>query len=263
MISWNDQDIVAEYQRWMESPAGSLALRAKMKLISDLMAGWPRRGRRMLDIGCATGCITEMYYHAGFDVTGFDHSTRMLQVAQERMGARAEFFLGQAEHLPFDDNQFDFVNVGSIVEFVDDPVAILAEALRVASSAVIITAYSKWSLYYLLRKHIPEEHLKNRNWLNPFALHSMLRGLAGDADIVRRSILLGPVCTWKEQGAWQWINTRLLPYGVGTLSGIQVDVCDTKISIPLKVEKYKTNHAFLNACRTNMAARNSSSTFDK
>lgn len=92
MTIWTNENIVDEYRQWVESPAGSLALQSKMRLIVDLISGWPRRGRRFLEVGCATGLMTEMFYHAGFDVTGLDCSPLMLTEAQELLGRRAEFF---------------------------------------------------------------------------------------------------------------------------------------------------------------------------
>lgn len=263
MTIWTSENIVDEYRQWVESPAGTLALQSKMKLIVDLISGWPRRGRRFLEVGCATGLMTEMFYHAGFDVTGLDCSPLMLAEARNLLGQRADFFLGKAEHLPFEDNQFDYVGVGSVLEFVDNPEAVLEEALRVASSGVVVTVYSKWSFYYLLRKRSVSVCEQRRRWLTPFSIDRMLRGLVGTGELTRRSILLGPVSTWKETPFCGWVNSRILPYGLGALSGICVDKNDTKMTIPLMARKCRTKPAIMNACRTNLAARNSTSTFDK
>ena len=260
---WDSKHVVSEYQQWTNSPAGGLALQAKIKLISDLMSGWPRRGRSILEIGCATGLLTEMFYHAGFDVTGIDSSSQMLVAARERMQGRADLHLGNAERLPFEDNQFDFVSVGSVLEHVDEPELVLSEALRVASRAVVVTVYSTWSIYYTCRDRNASTGADRRNALSPLAVNKMLRDLAGDRDVIRRSILIGPVSTWKEAPFWKWLNSRILPYGFGALSGIQIDVCDTKITIPLMAKRCGTKPAILNACRTNIAARESSSSFDK
>lgn len=263
MTIWANENIVDEYKQWIESPAGTMALQSKMKLIVDLISGWPRRGRRFLEVGCATGLMTEMFYHAGFDVTGLDCSPRMLAEARERMGRRAEFFLGRAEHLPFDDGQFDYVGIGSVLEFVDDPEAVLTEALRVASYGVIVTVYSKWSLYYLLRNRTQSGCIQHRNWMTPLELEKIFRGLVDTGALTRRSILLGPVSSWKDTPICSWINSRILPYGLGALSGICVDKNDTKTAIPLFTKKRRTKPAIINACRTNLAARNSTSSFDK
>lgn len=263
MTIWADEKLVKEYRRWAESPAGVLALRSKMKLVADLISGWPRRGRRFLEVGCATGLVTEMFYHAGFDVTGLDCSPLMLEAARDLLGCRAEFFLGRAEHLPFDDNQFDYVGVGSVLEFVDDPEAVIAEALRVASGGVIVTAYSKWSLYYLFRNWSGEVYGKRRNWLSPLTLDRMVRNQAASGVLTRRSVLLGPVSTWKDVPVYNWLNSSVVPYGVGALSGICIDNNEAGMTIPLMVKKCGAKPAIMNACRTNIAARNSSSAFDK
>ncbi|MCT4625584.1 class I SAM-dependent methyltransferase [Halodesulfovibrio sp.] len=263
MTNWTSKETVDKYTQWNESPAGIFALRAKMKLIADLISGWPRRGRRFLEVGCAAGRMTEMFYHAGFDVTGLDCSPSMLEAARELLGQRAEFFLGKAEHLPFEDRQFDYVGVGSVLEFVDDPEAVLEEALRVASRGVIVTVYSKWSLYYLSRNCSGADFADDRTWLSPFAVDRMLRNQVETGLFTRRSILLGPVCTWRDAPVCNWLNSSILPYGFGALSGVCIDKNDTKMTIPLMVKKCSAKPSILNACRTNLAARNSASTFDK
>lgn len=262
MASWDNEHVVSEYQRWADSPAGGIALQAKMKLVADLMSGWPRRGRSILEIGCATGLLTEMFYHAGFDVTGLDSSVPMVAAARERMQGRADLHLGRAEHLPFEDNQFDFVSVGSVLEHADDPELVLSEAIRVASCAVVVTVYSTWSMYYACRDR-NVVGVDKRCALSPLTVNKMLRDLACDRELVRRSILVGPVFSWKDIPVCRWINSRILPYGVGALSGIQIDVCDTKLTIPLMAKRCGAKPAILNACRTNVAARESSSSFDK
>ena len=90
---------------------------------------WPRRGHTLLDIGCGAGIFLEMLWHYGFDVTGLDTGTDLLDMARERLGNRAEFQLGRPEHLPFDDEEFDYAALLTVLEYVDNPEDVLREAI--------------------------------------------------------------------------------------------------------------------------------------
>lgn len=77
-------------------------------------------GNRALDVCCGTGDISFRLARAGAKVTGLDFSQPMLSVAEEktRLAARSNtsspprFLQGDAQHLPFHDNEFDIVTVG-------------------------------------------------------------------------------------------------------------------------------------------------------
>ncbi len=51
------------------------------------------RGKRVLDAGCGPGAYTEILLKRGAKVVGIDISTKMLHLARERVGDRAEFYL--------------------------------------------------------------------------------------------------------------------------------------------------------------------------
>lgn len=69
----------------------------------------PKKGMRVLDIGCGTGTNLRLYHEAGCDVFGIDLSPAMVQMAQMKLGERAEIRLGDASRLPYSDNSFDLV----------------------------------------------------------------------------------------------------------------------------------------------------------
>lgn len=87
---------------WYATPEGTYAITQENRLFQHLISQWPRRGHTLLDIGCGAGIFLEMLWHYGFDVTGLDTGTDLLDMARERLGNRAEFQLGRPEHLPFD-----------------------------------------------------------------------------------------------------------------------------------------------------------------
>ena len=74
---------------WYATPEGTYAIAQENRLFQHLISQWPRRGHTLLDIGCGAGIFLEMLWHYGFDVTGFDTSTELLDMARERLGNRA------------------------------------------------------------------------------------------------------------------------------------------------------------------------------
>ena len=66
------------------------------------------RGRRVLDLGCAAGALSEALADQGADVLGIDASRVMVAIAERRLGDRARF---RAADL---NAPLDFVPTGSI-----------------------------------------------------------------------------------------------------------------------------------------------------
>jgi SAM-dependent methyltransferase len=53
------------YERWFETPAGRFALEQERRLLEGVVAGWPRRCKTLLEVGCGTGIFLELLYHTG------------------------------------------------------------------------------------------------------------------------------------------------------------------------------------------------------
>jgi SAM-dependent methyltransferase len=49
------------------------------------------RGKRVLDVGCASGGLSEAFAERGARVVGIDLNPRLIERARERLGSRAEF----------------------------------------------------------------------------------------------------------------------------------------------------------------------------
>jgi SAM-dependent methyltransferase len=85
-------------------------------------------GRRVLDLGCRYGALTSKYV-VGNDVVGVDIDKEALDTAAE-LGIET-IWADAEEPLPFDDETFDVVVAGELLEHVRDPDALVAEAHRV------------------------------------------------------------------------------------------------------------------------------------
>lgn len=98
-----------------------------------------RAGESVLDIGCGTGVLTRLAADSvgpAGRVTGIDPAAKMIEVARKNAiaeGSRAEFRLGVAEALDFEDNRFDCVLSSAMLHHLppDLKIKCLSEALRV------------------------------------------------------------------------------------------------------------------------------------
>jgi SAM-dependent methyltransferase len=96
------------------------------ELIASLVGG---QGKRVLDVGCRTGALTQ-YYAAGNDVVGVDVDRDALGRARERLGIET-IWADVEEGLPLDDASFDVVVMGELLEHLADPAAAVDNVRRV------------------------------------------------------------------------------------------------------------------------------------
>lgn len=105
---------------------------------ADLLveAAGARPGRSVRDVACGTGIVARAAaarVGSGGTVVGQDRSHAMLDVAA-RLLPEAEFRLGDAAQLPFEDASFDTVLCQAALMFFPDPQAALSEMARVVTA---------------------------------------------------------------------------------------------------------------------------------
>lgn len=141
-------DVVGTYEDWYATPFGRLADRIERRLLRELLAPLAP-GASLLEIGCGTAHFARALADWGFRVVGADPTPGMLTVARERVPA----VQAAAERLPFLAGAFDGAFLVAVLDFVDDPVATLREARRVARERVAVIALASGS-YLALRRRI-------------------------------------------------------------------------------------------------------------
>ena len=228
-MTWDPE----RYEKWFDTPEGRFALDSEMRLLQSMVAGWPRRGHKLLDIGCGTGLPTETLYQIGFDVTGVDSSPEMVMAARQRFGARAQIHLCDGELTPFADNEFDYAFIWTALEFTDDPAAMLAEAARVAEKGLLIGYLNKNSLYYSMNVRGTTGTLAEGAWLNWCQVQDMVKAATGFTPTLARSVLPGPTRTWSKGGLITRLNNILYPPFVGAFAAARVDFVNMKPFNPL------------------------------
>jgi demethylmenaquinone methyltransferase/2-methoxy-6-polyprenyl-1,4-benzoquinol methylase len=102
---------------------------------------------RVLDVATGTGLVARaLVERYGCTVVGVDQSADMLSGARRalsrrpELAARIELRQGEAEQLPFADEEFDHLTFTYLLRYVDDPAATLRELARVVKPGGRIAA---------------------------------------------------------------------------------------------------------------------------
>jgi len=130
----------AKYAAYLETPEGRLRLDLALANLQDFL---PRATRSLcaLDLGCGTGAIAARLARLGLHVTLLDSSVAMLDFAEraaqeagvtERIALKHGDAAQMANLLPA--GSFDVILCHNLLEYVDDPCAVLRSAARVLRS---------------------------------------------------------------------------------------------------------------------------------
>jgi SAM-dependent methyltransferase len=119
---------------WTAGDYGRIA-RGLQQSAEDFLGGVPvGKGDALLDIACGTGQVAIPAARAGARVTGLDLAEQWIAQARERAAAEGldvQFDVGDAEALPYGDDEFDIVISLIGVMFAPRPDVATAEMLRV------------------------------------------------------------------------------------------------------------------------------------
>lgn len=90
-------------------------------------------GKRVLDIGCASGALSEAFVELGAIVVGVDLNPRLVERARERLAGRAEFHVADvAGPMPFlESESFDVAAASLVLHYLHDWGPPLRELYRV------------------------------------------------------------------------------------------------------------------------------------
>jgi SAM-dependent methyltransferase len=136
-------------------------------------------GRRVLDVGCRYGALTRSYLE-GNDVVGLDVDRLALDEAT-RLGIET-VWANAEDGLPFDDESFDVVVAGELLEHLREPSALVGDARRVLrpGGTLVGSVPNAFRLKNRLRvlggRH-PEDDPTHLHLFSPEDLLALLRGL--------------------------------------------------------------------------------------
>lgn len=98
-------------------------------IISNMISSAETKGSKLLDIGCGSGEIGKHYSDLGFQVVGVDFSDVAIDLSK-KLGLNA-MVMDVDKGLEFDDNSFDIILAGDVMEHVFDPIYVISEINRV------------------------------------------------------------------------------------------------------------------------------------
>jgi SAM-dependent methyltransferase len=116
------------------------------RLVGESFLDWldAPKGLRWLDVGCGNGAFTEELIArcAPAAVTAIDPSEDQLAYARTRAGAEvADFRVGDAQKLTFDDGSFDVAVMALVISFLPNPEKAIAEMTRVVRHGGWVATY--------------------------------------------------------------------------------------------------------------------------
>jgi S-adenosylmethionine-dependent methyltransferase len=141
------QSDAGKYAAYLETPEGRLRLDLAFANLEEFLpAQEANNPLRALDLGCGTGDAAVRLARLGFHVTLLDSSPAMLDIAQRaardaRVADKITLEHSDAARAPslFPGGRFDLILCHHLLEYVDDPEAVLRSAARVmrGSSAIL------------------------------------------------------------------------------------------------------------------------------
>ncbi len=168
---------------------------------ADVLRGLSLPGKRVLDVGCGGGFLSEEFARDGYEVVGVDPATNSVEAARKHAREQnlgIDYRVGQGESLPFHEGSFDIVACCDVLEHVDDVENVIGEASRVLirngvflfdtvnrtfkSKLVLIKVWQDWGLVASAIKdaHVWEKFIKPSELTSILHAHSLeLREVKG------------------------------------------------------------------------------------
>jgi len=165
----------AEHNR-SERGAGFVFARPEREALFKRYVGGP--GRKVLDLGCRDGALTQAFL-PGNEVVGVDADREALAAA-EQLGMETRW-ADLDQPLELDDDSFDVVVAGELLEHLRDPHALVAEIHRVLRPggtfvASVPNAYRLKGRVLFLFGRPPENDPTHLQMFAPDDVRALLRG---------------------------------------------------------------------------------------
>ncbi len=157
MSSSHFDTIAQEYDESLPIHVVEHYLRKRTQFILNHCA----RGRG-LDVGCGTGALAGCLVDSGYEMTGLDPSTGMLEVLRART-TKVETVVASGTSIPFDNDEFDLVVTVATLHHVasaEDVRSTLSEMVRVSrpSGRIVVWDHNPRNPYWSsLMARVPQD----------------------------------------------------------------------------------------------------------
>jgi SAM-dependent methyltransferase len=154
-VTWQIFDRAAgRYDDWYSTCRGRLADAAERRMLLPLLRIF-QDAHSAVEIGCGTGHFAGFLAEQGLNMIGVDRAPAMLLKARRRFSSLS-VILGDAHHLPFRDLSADLAIFVTALEFLEDPICALREAVRIARKGIIALVLNRYSLGGISRRWGPQ-----------------------------------------------------------------------------------------------------------
>ncbi len=188
-MTWQIFDRAAErYDAWYSTRRGRLADVAERRLLLHLLQVF-QDACTAVEIGCGTGHFAGFLAEQGLNMIGLDRAPAMLLNARHRFPSLS-IVLGDAHHLPFGNLSTDLAIFVTTLEFLEDPISALREAVRVARKGIIALVLNRYSLGGLSRRWGPQSRAALLGQANDYSAHELRYALQQAASSRADTVLM-------------------------------------------------------------------------
>ncbi len=156
--------------------------------------------KKVLDIGCGGGILSESMAHEGAQVVGIDMAEKILQIARWHslaIGVNVTYMQDTAEnHAKFNTHQYDVITCMEMLEHVPNPASIVFACIRLVKSgghvffSTINRNFKSWLLAIIGTEYILNILPKGTHEYKKFIRPSELIGLV-DSTLLQGKHIIG------------------------------------------------------------------------
>lgn len=164
------------YDSWYDSARGAMYDRFEKQAIDRLLADVVKQGR-LLEIGCGTGHWSRYFSDKGFDVTGIDISSEMINIARQKHIPNSRFEIADGRNLAFEDESFDVAAAITVLEFTTEQEKIISEMVRCikkSKGVLIIGVLNALSGYNQKKKNKSSSMYSSSHLFSPQQIRDLL-----------------------------------------------------------------------------------------
>jgi len=159
--SWRERS-ESQYNHWTSGPVRNqiqLAFRSHWEVFSELIGNRPPGN--VLEVGCGRGSLSSYFADSGWEATLLDSSPEAIETARKVFATnrhKAQFVVGDALDLPFEDGCFDVVASIGLLEHFEELRMPIDEQWRMLKPG-------GWLLCYIVPER-PDNLQRHFNWIN-------------------------------------------------------------------------------------------------